>query len=105
MRGHHLDPSRTPSAPGAGVSEGVLHAVALARALCCTAHELLHRRGVEHFDHPVVGHLEVEFDSFEVTADRRLTLTACSAVPGSPSEDALSPLASWAAAASTGDAG
>jgi len=58
---------------------------------------LLHRRGVKSFAHPVVGRLEVEFDSLEVTADRRLTLTAYSAVPSSPSEDALRVLASWAA--------
>lgn len=67
------------------------------RELWASHDVLLHRRGVKCFAHPVVGRLEVEFDSLEVTADRRLTLTAYSAVPSSPSEDALRVLASWAA--------
>jgi transcriptional regulator with XRE-family HTH domain len=58
---------------------------------------LLHRAGTKHFHHPVVGTIDVAFDAMALLADAGLTLTAYSAEPGSPSEDALKLLASWAA--------
>jgi hypothetical protein len=57
----------------------------------------LHQRGTKHFNHPVVGRIEVTFDSLELPADPGLTLTTYSAEPDTPSEDALKLLASWAA--------
>ncbi|MCW2652431.1 MAG: hypothetical protein QOE41_2010 [Mycobacterium sp.] len=59
----------------------------------------LHQAGAKHFRHPVVGRVDVAFDSMELPADPGLTLTAYTAEPGSPSEDALKLLASWAATA------
>ena len=47
--------------------------------------------------HPVVGDLELELEKLDVTADPGLVRQAYSAKPGSPSHDALSLLASWAA--------
>jgi transcriptional regulator with XRE-family HTH domain len=67
------------------------------------AHDvLLHQSGTKHFRHPVVGLLEVAFDSMPLPAsqDQGLTMTCYTAEPGSPSEDALKLLASWAAPAS-----
>jgi transcriptional regulator with XRE-family HTH domain len=62
------------------------------------AHDVrLHQTGRKHFQHPVVGLIDVDFDSLELLADPGLTLTAYSAEPGTPSADALSLLASWAA--------
>jgi transcriptional regulator with XRE-family HTH domain len=62
------------------------------------AHDVrLHQRGVKTFQHPVVGRLELAFDAMDLPADPGLTLTAYSAEPGSPSEDGLRLLASWAA--------
>ena len=58
---------------------------------------LLHRTGTKHFHHPIVGAIDVAFDSMDLPADAGLTLTAYSAEPGTPSEDALKLLASWAA--------
>lgn len=58
---------------------------------------LLHRAGTKHFHHPVVGAIDVAFDSMDLLADTGLTLTVYSAEPASPSEDALKLLASWAA--------
>jgi transcriptional regulator with XRE-family HTH domain len=58
---------------------------------------LLHRTGTKHFHHPVVGAIDVAFDSMDLLADTGLTLTAYSAEPGTPSDDALKLLASWAA--------
>ncbi|WP_395398524.1 helix-turn-helix transcriptional regulator [Arthrobacter sp. UC242_113] len=57
----------------------------------------LHRTGLKHFHHPVVGTLALAFDAMDLPADPGLTLTAYSAQPGSAEEDALKLLASWAA--------
>ena len=56
----------------------------------------LHRTGVKQFRHPVVGELTLPFDAMELPADPGLTLTAYTAEPGTPSEQALAFLASWA---------
>ncbi|MDX6230708.1 MAG: hypothetical protein QOI76_4098 [Frankiales bacterium] len=56
-----------------------------------------HRAGTKLLRHPVVGDLELEFEKLDVGADPGLVLQAYSAEPGSPSHDALSLLASWAA--------
>jgi transcriptional regulator with XRE-family HTH domain len=58
---------------------------------------LLHRAGTKHFHHPVVGAIDVAFDSMDLLADTGLTVTVYSAEPDSPSEDALKLLASWVA--------
>ena len=67
------------------------------------AHDvLLHQSGTKHFRHPVVGLLDVAFDSMPLPTreDRGLTMTCYTAEPGSPSEDALTLLTSWTATAS-----
>jgi transcriptional regulator with XRE-family HTH domain len=62
------------------------------------AHDVhLHRTGVKKFHHPVVGPLTLTFEAMALAADPGLTLVAYSAEPGSPSQDALDLLASWAA--------
>ncbi|WP_308114796.1 helix-turn-helix transcriptional regulator [Rhodococcus opacus] len=63
-----------------------------------------HRTGKKYFHHPVVGDLELSFDALQVPAadPATMTLTAYTAEPGSPSEDALTMLASWAATNNTG---
>ncbi len=64
------------------------------------AHDVrLHQYGTKHFRHPLVGLLDVDFDSMPLPAreDQGLTLTCYSAQPGSPSDDALKMLASWTA--------
>jgi transcriptional regulator with XRE-family HTH domain len=64
----------------------------------------LHQTGTKHFRHPVVGLLDVAFDAMPLPAreDQHLTMTCYTAEPGSPSEDALKLLASWAATPSPG---
>jgi hypothetical protein len=61
----------------------------------------LHQTGTKHFRHPVVGLLDVSFDSMPLPAreDQDLTMTCYTAEPGSSSEDALKLLASWGATA------
>jgi transcriptional regulator with XRE-family HTH domain len=58
----------------------------------------LHRAGVKHLRHPVVGELTLAYESMGLTADTGLRLNAYTAEPGSPSRDALNLLASWTAA-------
>ena len=62
------------------------------------AHDVhLHRSGVKKFHHPVVGALTLTYEAMALAADPGLMLVAYSAEPGSPSQDALDLLASWAA--------
>lgn len=57
----------------------------------------IHTTGVKRFHHPVVGDLELAFESFPLAADPSQSLLTYTAEPGSPSQDALRLLASWAA--------
>jgi transcriptional regulator with XRE-family HTH domain len=57
----------------------------------------LHHTGVKHFQHPVVGRLDLAFEAMPLPADPGLTLTAYSAEAGTHAHDALRLLASWAA--------
>jgi transcriptional regulator with XRE-family HTH domain len=57
----------------------------------------IHRTGVKHFHHPVVGDLGLTFEMLALSADPGLNLLTYSAEPGSRSEEALNLLGSWAA--------
>jgi transcriptional regulator with XRE-family HTH domain len=59
-------------------------------------HVRLHRTGLKHIHHPVVGDLHLSYDVMELPADPGLTLLAFSADAGSSNDDALKFLASWA---------
>ena len=56
-----------------------------------------HRTGVKRFHHPVVGDLTLTFEALDLAADAGLRISAYSAEPGTPSDDALKLLATWAA--------
>jgi transcriptional regulator with XRE-family HTH domain len=60
----------------------------------------LHRTGVKHFRHPVVGLIDVDFDSLDLPPEPGLSLNIYSPEPGTPSDDAIKMLASWAATTS-----
>ena len=63
------------------------------------AHDVrLHLTGTKHFQHPVVGALNLSFDALELPGEPGLTLTVYSAQPGTRDADNLTLLASWAAA-------
>ncbi|MGR7023285.1 helix-turn-helix transcriptional regulator [Geodermatophilus sp. URMC 62] len=59
----------------------------------------IHHSGVKQFRHPAVGLLELTYHTLDLPAPDhgRLALTIYTAEPGTPSEDALKLLASWAA--------
>jgi transcriptional regulator with XRE-family HTH domain len=63
-----------------------------------------HRTGLKHIRHPVVGDLHLSYDVMELPADPGLALVAFSAEAGSPADDALRFLASWAATHEPADA-
>jgi len=59
----------------------------------------IHTTGVKLLHHPVVGDLDLPFESFPAPADPGQSLLVYTAEPGSATHDALSLLASWAATA------
>jgi transcriptional regulator with XRE-family HTH domain len=69
----------------------------LFRTLWATHNVRYHRAGVKRLRHPVVGEIELTYESFELPADPGLTMSTYTAEPGSPSADALQVLAAWAA--------
>jgi transcriptional regulator with XRE-family HTH domain len=56
-----------------------------------------HRSGQKRLRHPVVGQLDLNFESMELASAPGLQLNVYTAPAGSPSADALKLLASWAA--------
>ncbi|HUR03648.1 MAG TPA: helix-turn-helix transcriptional regulator [Nonomuraea sp.] len=62
------------------------------------AHNVLrHGTGSKRFHHPVAGDLTLAWEALAMTSEPGLTLTIYTAEPGSPSEENLRLLASWAA--------
>ena len=56
-----------------------------------------HYAGQKAFRHPVVGDLELHYQTLELDGDPGLSITVYLATPGSPTEQSLRLLASWAA--------
>ncbi|SCE93094.1 helix-turn-helix domain-containing protein [Micromonospora mirobrigensis] len=66
------------------------------------AHDVRHHgSGAKTYHHHIVGDLTLAYEGLEMAAEPGLTLTVYTAEPGSPSEDALRLLASWAASRET----
>jgi transcriptional regulator with XRE-family HTH domain len=61
----------------------------------------IHAAGVKLLHHPIVGDLDLAFDTFPVGADPSQSLLTYTAALGSPSQDALELLASWSATTET----
>ncbi|HEY8722036.1 helix-turn-helix transcriptional regulator [Pengzhenrongella sp.] len=57
----------------------------------------LHAAGTKSFHHPVVGDLDLTYEALDLSADLGLNLCIYTAEAGSPSDDGLRLLASWAA--------
>jgi len=56
-----------------------------------------HRSGLKRLHHPVVGDLDLNYESMDLPSEPGLVLNVYTAPAGSPSADALKVLASWAA--------
>lgn len=60
------------------------------------AHDVkYHRTGRKRFHHPLVGDIELDYEAFELAGDPGQRINVYTAPPDSPSEEALSLLASW----------
>lgn len=69
------------------------------------AHDVrLHRTGLKHIHHPVVGDLHLSYEVLELPPSPGLSLIAFTAEAGTPDHDALKLLASWAATHTPADA-
>ena len=56
-----------------------------------------HRSGLKRLHHPVVGDLDLNFESMELPSEPGLVMNVYTAPAGSPTADALKVLASWVA--------
>jgi transcriptional regulator with XRE-family HTH domain len=56
-----------------------------------------HRSGTKRLRHPIVGQLDLDFESMELPSEPGLHLNVYTAAAGTPTADALKLLASWAA--------
>ncbi|MEV0643663.1 helix-turn-helix transcriptional regulator [Phytomonospora sp. NPDC050363] len=56
-----------------------------------------HRSGLKRLHHPVVGDLDLNYESMELSSEPGLVLNVFTAPAGSPTADALRVLASWIA--------
>ncbi|MFF8565951.1 helix-turn-helix transcriptional regulator [Streptomyces albidoflavus] len=67
------------------------------------AHNVRHHgTGTKRFHHPAVGALTLAYEGLEMATEPGLTLTVYTAEPGSPSDEGLRLLASWAAGQEAG---
>ena len=62
-----------------------------------------HRSGRKRLRHPVVGQLDLSFESMELPSEPGLVLNVYTSAAGSPTADALKMLASWAATQELGE--
>jgi transcriptional regulator with XRE-family HTH domain len=56
-----------------------------------------HQTGIKSVHHPIVGDLDLTFETLDLTSERGLQMLVFSAEPGSAAHDGLQLLASWAA--------
>jgi len=69
-----------------------------------SAHDVrIHTTGTKHFHHPVVGDLDLAYDTLDLAGEPGVAMTIYTAEPGSPTDQALRLLASWAATLPTVD--
>jgi transcriptional regulator with XRE-family HTH domain len=59
------------------------------------------RSGRKRLQHPIVGRLDLDYESMELVADTGLHLNVYTAAAGTPTADGLAVLASWAAVGGT----
>jgi transcriptional regulator with XRE-family HTH domain len=62
-----------------------------------------HRTGAKRIHHPIVGALDLVYESMELSADDGLSVAIFTAEPGSASQQALDLLASWTATPQSAD--
>jgi transcriptional regulator with XRE-family HTH domain len=68
------------------------------RSLWAAHNVLRFRHGVKKYHHPIVGDLDFDFESFEVSGEPDLLMVVYVAEPHSPSAEAMQLLANWTGA-------
>jgi transcriptional regulator with XRE-family HTH domain len=63
-----------------------------------------HRTGTKQIHHPIVGEMDLSYESMALSADDGLSVAIFTAEPGSASQQALDLLGSWTATPASGDA-
>lgn len=93
-----LEAGRTPHDPGLIRLVGELSTQSeLFRERWASRDVKFHRSGLKRLHHPVVGDLDLNYESMDLPSEPGLVLNVYTAPAGSPSADALKVLASWAA--------
>ncbi|MER7474550.1 hypothetical protein [Micromonospora sp. NPDC000018] len=65
------------------------------RTLWAAYNVLRYRHGAKRYRHPIVGDLDFDYESFQVTDTPSLTMIVYTVEPNSPTHQALQLLASW----------
>jgi transcriptional regulator with XRE-family HTH domain len=92
-----LDAATTPDDRGTQQLVGELSVASAEFRQWWSAHRVHQRtHGTKRLDHPVVGELDVHFETLTLPGEPSQTLYVYTTQPGSPSEESLSLLASWA---------
>jgi hypothetical protein len=87
-----------PTTPALSGLVGELSTRSQAFRTTWAAHNVrFHRTGTKRIHHPVVGDLTLAYEALDLAAESGLRISAYFAEPGTPSSDALTVLASWAA--------
>ncbi len=93
-----LEAGRNPHDPGLITLVGELSTQSeLFRERWASRDVKFHRSGRKRLHHPVVGDLDLDYESMDLPSEPGLVLNVYTAPAGSPSSDALALLASWAA--------
>jgi hypothetical protein len=99
-----LEAGRTPHDPELIRLIGELSTQSEIFRLRWASHDVqFHRSGRKRLRHPVVGQLDLSFESMELPSEPGLVLNVYTAAAGSPTADALTMLASWAATHEVGE--
>jgi transcriptional regulator with XRE-family HTH domain len=93
-----LEAGRSPHDPGLIALVGELSTCSELFRRRWASHDVqFHRSGRKRLRHPVVGRLDLSFESMELPSEPGLVLNVYTAPADSPTADALTMLASWAA--------
>jgi transcriptional regulator with XRE-family HTH domain len=93
-----LEAGRNPHDPGLIALVGELSTQSeLFRQRWASQDVQYHRSGQKRLRHPIVGQLDLHFESMQLPSEPELTLNVYTAAPGTPAADGLKVLASWAA--------
>ncbi|WP_308191601.1 helix-turn-helix transcriptional regulator [Gordonia liuliyuniae] len=91
-----LDAAATTGEPGVQQLIGELSLASPEFRLWWSEHRVHQRtHGTKRLQHPIVGPLDVHFETLNLPGDNQQSLYLYSAEPGSPSENALKLLGSW----------